>query len=167
MPFAFRHVLLAGALTAAALGTSFVAPATADAPPPPPGYFCVSATAQVDSANAAFVAARAAFVATDKPLGVLLAHRRTAVRAEVRAAKVALRQLHVQVKESRSKAAREALVARIRAERATLHRNIRLLESRSALRAHALADRQAATKAFVSAGSALEAARVAADVACG
>lgn len=154
---------LPGALSAAALGTSVAGPAMADDTAPSPE--CVTATAQAATANSDFVAARKALVATNKPLGKLLAAERTAARAEVRTSRTALRQLHQQATKTHDKAAREALRARMCVERADIRHSTRLLESKVALRAQVRAERQAAKVAFT-ARSALEAAQSAVDVAC-
>jgi hypothetical protein len=151
-------------LSAAALGTTVVGPATADVPPPAPE--CVTATAHLATAKADFAAARKAFVATTKPLGKLLGAERTAARTEVRTSKVAIRQLQRQAAKSHDKAARATLLAQIRGERADIRHSTRLLESKAALRAQARADRKAAKSAFVAARSALKTARSAVDTAC-
>lgn len=164
MTFTIRRALVAGALSAAALGATTVAPAMADDTSPSPE--CVTATAQVATAKAGFVAARQAFVATNKPMGKLLAAERLAARAEVRTSQIAIRQLQHTAAKTHDKAARATLVAHIRAERADIRHSTRLLDSKAALRAQALADRKAAKTAFAAARAASETAETAADAAC-
>ena len=165
MPITIRRALVGGALTAAALGALTVGPAVADTTTPSPD--CVSATAAVSTAKSDFVAARKAYVATHKPLGQLLAAERTAARTEARTSRVALHQLRRQLKATHDQAGRTALQAQIAVERADIRHSTRLLESKAALRAQALADRTAAKAAFATARAAYVAAQDAAASACG
>jgi hypothetical protein len=162
--FTLRRALIAGALSAAALGATAVGPAMADDTAPPTD--CATATAQVATATADFVAARAAFVATNKPLGKLMAAERTAARTEARTSRTALGELQQQAAKTHDKAARDALRAQIRSERTNIRHSTRLLESKAALRTQARADREVAKDAFAAARSALESAQSTADTVC-
>jgi hypothetical protein len=165
LPFTFRQALVVGALSAATLGATTVTPAMAE--DATASSDCVTATAQVAHARTAFVAARNAFVASNKPLGKLLFAERAAARTELRTAQITMHRLQRQVAKTHDKAARAALLVQVSAERADIRHSTRLLDSKTALRAQALADRAVAKTAFAAARTASEAAEVAADTACG
>jgi hypothetical protein len=164
MPLTIRRALVGGAMTAAVLGTVGIGPAIADDTTPSPE--CVTATAAVATAKTDFATARKAFVATNKPLGKLLAAERTAARTEVRTSRLAIHQLQKQAAKLHDQTVREALRAQIAAQRADIRHSTRLLASKAALRAQALADRKAAKVAFATARAAYVAAEIAAVSAC-
>lgn len=163
MTFILRRALAAGALSAAALGATAVSPAMADDATSPE---CVTATSQLATAKADFVAARTAFVASNKPMGKLLAAERKAARTEVRTSNIAVRQLQKQAATTHDKATRNALKVQIRSERADIRHSTRLLDSKAALLTQARTDRAASKAAFAAARTAFEGAQNAAEVAC-
>jgi hypothetical protein len=165
MTLTYRRVLAAGALTAAALGTTAVGPAMADETTP--SLDCAAATAAVTTAKADFVVARKAFVASHRPLGRLMAAERASAHTEVRTSRATIRQLHKQAASTRDQAIRAALRGQIAEERADIRHASRLLESKAALRIQAVTDRNAARTAFASARAAFVTAQNAATTACG
>lgn len=131
-----------------------------------PSVECAAASAELATAKAGAVAARKAFVASNKPMGKLIAAERAAARAEVKTSRTALRQLEGRLSTSHDKAARKALQARIKAERADVRHGNRLLASQAALRAEVKTERAAAKNAYAAARAALAAAHVVAEAAC-
>jgi hypothetical protein len=170
-PFEVAHMtpplsrLLAASAFSALVATVGVAgPAAADEVAPTAE--CATATAELVTAKANVVAARQAFVAMNRPLGKLITAERAAARVEVRTSRTALRRLEGRLGASHDKAARKALEAQIKAERADIRHGNRLLGSKGALLAEIKADRDAANKAFSAAKSARAAAQVIAEAAC-
>lgn len=164
MPRTIRSALVAGALStviAAGVGSG---PAAADQPAPT--VDCATATTQVTAAKADAVAARKTFVASHRSMGKLLAAERTEARTEARAARAAVHTLRHQRSTTGNKATRKTLRAQIKGERADLRHSMRLLDSKSALRAQINAERKAAKQAFTAAKAVLAAARSTAEQAC-
>lgn len=164
MTSTLRRLLAAGALSASVTTVVAAGPVTADEATPT--VECATATAQLATAQADAVAARKAFVASNKPMGRLIAAERAAVRAEVKTSRTTLRHLEGRLSTSHDQAARKALQAQIKTERADVRHGNRLLASKAALRAEVKADREAAKKAYAAARAAVTAAHVIAEAAC-
>ena len=108
------------------------------------------------AAEAAVVDAKAVRLAANRPLGLLLQAERRETRAEVRAAREALRALRAQAHDrTLSDEERDALMASVSEQSSALRHALRLLESKRARLAEIKSDRSAAKAALAEARAAL------------
>jgi hypothetical protein len=148
-----RHTLAASTISVIGLMATAVPSASAA------DYSCddtVALNAAVVSAQQAVTDARAAFVASNRPLGRLISAKRHEARAELAQSRAALRTLAQQARSADTRAEAATLRTQIRAERRDLVEARNLLTFKRAMLAEIKADRLAARTAFASAKAALE-----------
>lgn len=108
----------------------------------------VAVQTALDAAKADRVAARKAFVASNRPLGRLLKETRREARQDVRESRVALRGLVREARTAETREERRELRLQIRAERRDLRDSRRMLDSKRALLAETRAMKRAARADF-------------------
>ncbi len=152
--------VLAAALVASGLGAVQADEVDPGAPTDPGTEVCADESAAVEDASAAVRAAKDAFVASRRPMGQLLKAERAEARTEIASSRQALKALQKhQTTGKMDKAARDALRALVRAERADIKSAGRLLASPKVLLAQVKAEQGEAKEAFREARSELKDAR--------
>jgi hypothetical protein len=154
----FRRVLVASALSALVATGAGVGPASAESVP----LDCQSATAQVGTARAEVLVARAALNAANQPLGRLVAVERQQARTEARTSRAAIHSLQAEIAATTDEAVRSLLRLQVAAERADVRHSARLLSSKTAMLAHIKSERAAAKATYrVATGTLVDVRRVA------
>ncbi len=153
MSFHLRRSLAFCAVSAIAFGgavlpTASAADASCDDP-------AALATAVTD-AQTAVTQARAAFKATNAPLGRLIVAKRAEARVELKQSRTEMRSLVKEARHAKSRSELKALRAQMRVERHDIAKSRSLLTYKKVLLASIRADRKAARDAFRVARAALE-----------